>query len=58
MINYLEAHKMSYAFVDVNKPDGDIAFKKATSGKNIRGVPYTIDHTTGEEIAGFREINL
>ena len=58
MINYLEAHKMSYTFVDVNKPDGNNAFNKATSGKNIRGVPYSIDHKTGEEIAGFREIIL
>ena len=49
---------MSYTFVDVNKPDGNNAFKNATSGKNIRGVPYSIDHKTGEEIAGFREIIL
>lgn len=58
MLDYLKARGVSYTFVDVNKPEGDSAFKEATIGKNIRGIPYSIDHKTGEEIAGFKEIIL
>jgi len=58
MLDHLKARGVSYEFVDVNKPLGDAAFKKVTMGKNIRGIPYSIDHKTGEDIAGFKEIIL
>jgi glutaredoxin len=58
MLDYLKSLDVSYEYVDVNKPAGDAAFKEVTAGKNIRGIPYTIDHKTSEGIAGFKEIIL
>ena len=58
MLDYLKSRDVSYEYVDVNKPAGDAAFKEVTAGKNIRGIPYTIDHKTSEGIAGFKEIIL
>ena len=58
MLDHLKKIGTSYEFVDVSLPAGDAAFKEATRGKNIRGIPFSVDHQTGEEIAGFREIIL
>jgi glutaredoxin-related protein len=58
MLDHLKSVGASHEFVDVNRPDGDAAFKEVTKGKNIRGIPFSVDHKTGEEIAGFREIIL
>lgn len=58
MLDHLKKIGTSYEFVDVSLPAGDAAFKEATRGKNIRGIPFSVDHETGEEIAGFREIIL
>lgn len=54
MLNYLRSKGQQVNFVDVNTPEGSSAFDKL----NIRGVPYTIDMLTGENISGFRKINL
>lgn len=54
MLNYLRSKGQQVKFIDVNTPEGSLAFDKL----NIRGVPYTIDMRTGEKISGFRKINL
>ena len=54
MLDYLKSHNQKVKFIDVNTPEGGAAFNKL----NIRGVPYTIDMQTGENISGFRKINL
>lgn len=58
MLQYLKNSAESVRFVDVNTFTGDAEFKRITKGKNIRGVPYTIDHKTNKNIRGFQEINL
>jgi glutaredoxin len=58
MLDYLKGEGGSVRFVDVNTNTGNAEFKRATRGKNIRGVPYTIDNNTNKGIRGFKEINL
>lgn len=58
MLDHLKELGQSIRFVDVNTAEGDAEFKKVTEGKNIRGIPFTIDTRTGKEIAGFQKINI
>jgi len=60
MLDYLQKELgQTVRFVDVSVPEGDAEFKEITSGKNIRGIPFTVDHHTGETISGFqKKINL
>lgn len=59
MLDHLKALGQSVRFVDVSIPEGDAEFKNVTEGKNIRGIPFTIDHKTSETISGFQtKINL
>lgn len=58
MLDYLKGAGESVRFVDVNTNTGNAEFKRATRGKNIRGVPYTIDNKTNKGIRGFQEIIL
>lgn len=58
MLEYLKGTGESVSFVDVNTSTGNAEFKRVTKGKNIRGVPYTIDNKTNKGIRGFQEIIL
>lgn len=55
MLDYLKEMGQSVRFVDVSLPEGDAEFKNVTEGKNIRGIPFTVDHKTGDTIAGFQK---
>jgi hypothetical protein len=56
MLDYLRAHKQTVQYIDVNTPSGQAEFKKATAGKNIRGIPFSINTRTQETISGYKEI--
>lgn len=58
MLDYLNGAGESVRFVDVDTHTGNAEFKRITKGKNIRGVPYTVDRTTNTSIRGFQEIIL
>lgn len=58
MLDELTTNDQSFTFVDVHTSVGNMEFNKVLDGRKDVGVPYTIDHETGEHMLGYKKINI
>ena len=58
MLDELTTNNKSFTFVDVHTHIGNKKFNELLDGRKNVGVPYTIDHETGEHMLGYKKINI